>query len=209
MTKLLALPVVLAMLGGCATHLPVANGPASPTPVAQAVSQAVVANSLMGGNKSVAITIAPPKEGGFQVQTVQHHWTSADIFQYTASLKVWNGTAYVDFTTPLSVTIPQKGTAPKTQAVFTNLKQGQKYQVELIAQGNNGGTAAAATLNGNSATTQVFDFTATQDVEDTLSGTLTITFDSVSFSGTGTATVGTPSDGTYTNPTAAESGAAQ
>jgi hypothetical protein len=209
MKKLFILPLLVLLSAGCGA-LPVANGPATMAPAANAASgQSVVADSLMGGNKSVAIMIAPPKESGFKVQTVQHHWTADDIYQYTANLKVWNGTAYVDFATPINVVIPQKGSAPKTSAVFTNLKQGTKYQVKLTAQGDDGGTAATATLNANTDTTSVFDFTATQDVEDTLSATMTIVFDQVAFSGTGTATVGTPSDGTYENPSAAETGTAQ
>lgn len=216
MKKLFALPLLMLLAAGCSAPSPVANGPATVGTAAQAASaQPVVADSHMGGTKTVAVTIAPPKDGafasraGYAVQTVQHHWVAGDIYQYTATLKVWNGTDYVDFTTPMNVVVPQKGTAPKTRAVFTNLKQGTKYRVELRAEGNNGGTAADTVLNAATPTTAVFDFTATQDIEDTLASTLTVTFDQVAFSGTGTATVGTPADGTYQNPTTAEAGAAE
>lgn len=216
MKKIMLLPLILMLSAGCAMKSPVANGPAAVGTAAQAASaQPVVADSRMGGTKTVAVTIAPPKDGafasraGYAVQTVQHHWVADDIYQYTATLKVWNGTDYIDFSTPVQVVVPQKGSAPKTRAVFTNLKQGTKYRVELSAEGNDGGTAADTVLNAGTPTTAVFDFTATQDVEDTLSSTLTVTFDQVAFSGTGTATVGTPADGTYQNPTAAEAGAAE
>lgn len=213
MFKRYLLPCFIVLLAGCSVASPSAHAPGAVT--AADTTGAVVTNSLMGGTKSVAITIAPPQEGAFasqgnyRVMTVQHHWTANDVYQYTANLKLWNGTAYADFTTPLNIVIPQKGTGAKTKAVFTNLSQGQKYQVQLTAQGNDGGTAATSTLDNNTATTSIFDFTATQDVQDTLAATLTVTFDQVAFSGTGTATVGAPPDGTYLNPAAAATGTAQ
>jgi hypothetical protein len=199
----------LLLLGGCAAPSPVSNAPSTMAPASQAAATALVTDSKMGGTKQVSIAIAPPKDGAFRVQTVQHHWVADDIYQYTATLKVWDGSAYVDLATPLSVVVPQKGSSPKTMAVFTNLRQGKKYQIVLTAQGNDGGTAADTELNHNTASTAEFDFSASQDVEDTLSATMNVTFDAVAFSGSGSATITAPADGSYENPTSAESGAAQ
>ena len=199
----------VAMLGlfatACAAPLPLSS-----TQFVEKFGQSsVFANSGEGGNKMATLEIAPPQDGGYQVQAIVHRWVDADIFEYRATLKSWNGTAYVDFATPLTVTVPRKGTAAKTKAVFTNLKQGSKYQVSLVAMGDVGGTAATKALNANTATTAVFDFTAGQDVEDTLAAAMQIAFDTVAFSGTGTATVTTPDEGTYTNPSSPEAGAAE
>lgn len=171
-------------------------------------SESVVKDTGLNGNKAIAVNVIAPKEAGFKTLAAVHKWVENDIFEYRVTLKAWNGTAYADFTTPLTITIPRKGTTPKTKAVFTNLKQGHKYQVSLVAFGDVGGTAATTALN-SAVPTGVFDFTATQDVEDTQSANLQIAFDAVAFSGSGETTVAAPVDGTYTNPADAETGAAQ
>ena len=175
---------------------------------------ALVTDSRQAGDRQAVITLGTPQDAGFGAKafgllTVQHRWVVADIFQYTANLKVWDGAAYVDFATPIDTIIPRKGAEPKTSAVFTNLKQGSKYRVQLTAQGDNGGTSPLTVLNGDTETAAVFDFTAAQDVEDTLTTVLTIVLDQVAFSGTGTGSVATPEEGTYLNPTEAEAGTAQ
>ena len=198
----------LTLLGLLATAC-AAPSPLSDTQLVETFGQsAVFANSNEGGNRTARIEIAAPNEGGYNILAAVHHWVDNDIVEYRATLKAWNGTAYADFATPLQVVVPRKGT-PKNSAVFTNLKQGSKYQVSLQAWGDDGGNTATSQLNADTATTAVFDFTATQDVEDAPSETMTITFDQVAFSGTGTATVSTPADGTYQNPSSAEAGSAQ
>lgn len=209
---------LLAVVGLVA--LTACGQPTAPTVPGTAVSQttnpaAMVTDTHEAGSKNAVIQIGTPADAGFDglkgfgVLAVQHRWIVADIFQYTANLKLWNGSAYVDFATPLNTVIPRKGVDPKTMAVFTNLKQGSKYQVQLTAEGDIGGTAATTTLNANTSTTAVFDFTATQDVEDTLSATMTVVLDQTPFSGTGTGTVATPDEGTYQNTASAEAGTAQ
>ena len=206
MTKqyLLTLSLTALLAAGC-------GAPAMP--LAAAVerfgSQAVVADSGQHGGKTIAIDIAAPTESGFHTLAIVHKWVDADIFEYKAALMAWNGSTYAAFATPIEVTVPRKGVTPKTKAVFTNLKHGAKYQVALTAWGDNGGTAATTSLNTLTPTTAIFDFTAIQDVEDSLSETMQITFDPTAFSGTGTATVATPEDGTYESPTAPENGAAE
>lgn len=211
MFKYAALAMIsLGALSFTGCNAPVPSTSTTPTMGASQADQAtVVKDTGLNGNKAVALEILPPSEGGYHTQAIVHKWVDNDIFEYVATLKVWNGTAYVDFATPLTVTIPRKGLEPKTKAVFTSLKQGSKYQVALVAKGDIGGTAATTTLNGNTATSQVFDFTATQDVEDTLSATMQVVFDAVAFSGSGSATVTAPADGTYANPASPEAGTAQ
>ncbi|HEY9722903.1 MAG TPA: hypothetical protein V6D47_12905 [Oscillatoriaceae cyanobacterium] len=212
--KLLSAVLPLVVLVGCSanpTNVPAPQQAAS-AQASQADVQTVVANTMENGTKSVAITVTPPRVSGYHTAAVVHHWVANDVYQYEATLKVWNSgsSTWDDLATPVTVVIPQKNGTPKTKAVFTNLKQGAKYEVVLVAKGNDGGSAADTILNADdTGNTSVFDFTATQDVEDTASATMTITFDQVAFSGTGTATVSTPEDGTFANPTDAATGTAQ
>lgn len=187
---------------GCAWSAPgVSPHPGEGSP------QTVVANSGQAGDRAITINLLDPAEGGFRTQATVHRWTDADIFQYEVTLKVGDGTTFTDLPTPLQVVVPRKE-SPKTRAVFTNLKQGKAYQVAVIAKGNVGGTAPDVVLNAVPATA-TFDFTATQDVEDTVSADLRVVFDAVAFNGSGSTNLLTPEDGSYRNPTAPESGVAQ
>lgn len=196
----LALGLAVVALAGCATSPALTVLPAQD-------EQAVVGNGPKAGNHAISITLVPPQEAGYQSQATVHRWVDADIFQYEVTLKVKNGGSFVDFATPLTVVVPRKGT-PKTKAVFTHLKQGAIYQASVVAKGNVGGSAASTVLNSTAATA-VFDFSAAQDVEDTLSASMRVTFDAVAFNGNGSANLQTPVDGSYSNPTAPEAGAAQ
>jgi len=201
MVRKLGLALTL-FLGGCAwstAGIPPSQGP-SPT-------DAVVANSGQQGNRAITVNLVAPSEGSFTALSAVHRWVDADIFQYEVSLKVKNGSEFLDFPTPLMVVVPRKDT-PKTRAVFTNLKQGSIYQVQVTAKGNVGGSAPDALLNAVPATA-LFDFAALQDVEDTVSADLRIGFDPVNFNGTGSADLLAPVDGDYLNPTAPETGTAQ
>ncbi len=194
--------LVLALsVAGCAASAPgiAPEHAASPT--------TVVANSGLSGNRAIAVTLQPPRDGGFATQATVHRWVDADIYQYEVTLKVGDGTTFTDLPTPLTVVVPRKD-SPKTRAVFTNLRQGQIYQVSVTAKGNVGGTAADMALNSVPATAR-FDFSAAQDVEDTLSADLRVAFDAVEFNGSGSTTLLPPEDGTYRNPTAPETGTAQ
>ncbi len=198
----LALGAVLTLgLAGCAAPQ------TATTPVSAA--DAITAFTTQGGNRAVSVAMVAPKEAAFQTAATVHRWVEADIFQYEATLKVWNGTSYADLPSPLTVVVPRKGQLPKSRAVFTNLRQGAKYQVVVTARGNVGGTAPTTFLNANTTTATVFDFTAAQDVEDTLSANVQVVFDAVAFNGSGSTTIVPPAEGTYTNPTAPETGAAQ
>lgn len=182
--------------------------PSSRPPVAALdASEAVVADGGAPNGCTAAIQIASADEGTYQTQDTVHRWVNNDIFQYEVTLKYYSGSTWVDFTPALVVIVPRK-VSPKTKAYFTNLKQGRKYQAYLTAKGNIGGSAAATILNSTPATS-IFDFTATNDVQDTLTNNMQIAFDNAPFNGTGTATMLTPLDGGFQNPTATESGVAQ
>jgi predicted small lipoprotein YifL len=202
----------LYVLGGCGQPGPLQAKPADAATQAKFGSQASVVDLGYRGGKTISLELLPPAEQGFKqfgLLAVQHHWTANDIFLYTATLKVWDGTAYAAIGSGVSTTVDPKAAAPQTKAVFTNLKQGKKYQVGIVATGNDGGTAGTTTLNSANPTNVVYDFTATQDVQDTLSSSAAITFDDVSFSGSATTTLTTPSDGAYANPAATEAGSAE
>lgn len=167
----------------------------------------IIANSGQAGNRAIAVTLLAPQDGAYTSQATVHRWVDADIFQYDVTLKAWDGSAFTDLPKPLTVVVPRKQD-PKTRAVFTNLRHGQIYQVSVVAKGNVGGTAPETVLNTAPATA-VFDFTASQDVEDTLSTNLRVVFDAVDFNGSGSTTIEAPEDGTYRNPTEPETGSAQ
>lgn len=156
---------------------------------------------------TAVIRITPVDDGDFLTQDLIHRWVNADIYQYEVTLKYYSGSSYINFVPALTVVVPRK-VSPKTKAYFTNLKQGRRYQAYLTAKGDNGGTAATTVLNTTPATT-LFDFSATNDVQDTLTANMQITFDNAPFDGSGTATMLTPLDGTFQNPVATESGVPQ
>lgn len=176
---------VALLLAGCG------NSPVSPASNADAV---VVDGG--GGDRSISVTILPPQRA---VQAIVHRWAPEDVYEYRVSL--------VGGTNTLTAVVPRKGT-PKSRAVFTHLRQGTRYEVSLTAWGNPGGTAPSTLLN-SVAPTAWFDFSGTQDVEDTATASLGVSFDAVPFDGTGTVTIQDPADGTYQNPTAPETGTAQ
>lgn len=192
--------LVLALcLAGCA---------APPAPSLGGVpADAVFADSGQQGKRAITVTLLTPQEGAFKTQAKVHRWVDADIFQYEVTLKIKSGETFSDLPSPLTVVVPRKGT-PKTKAVFTNLRQGSIYQVSVTAKGNVGGKAPEIPLNAIPATA-LFDFSATQDVEDQPSADLRIVFDAVEFNGGGTTILLPPEDGSYRNPSAPETGSAQ
>lgn len=196
------LGLVLALsVAGCAW------GPGNPPSPGTLAGDAVLADSGQSGSRAISVTLLTPSQGSYLTQGTVHRWEDADIFQYEVTLKVGNGKTFSDLPTPLVVVVPRKGT-PKTKAVFTNLRQGSVYQVSVSAKGNVGGTAPGTLLNSVPATA-LFDFTATQDVQDTLSADLRIGFDAVAFNGSGSTQLLPPVEGTYRNPNAPETGRAE
>ncbi|HEY9765989.1 MAG TPA: hypothetical protein V6C82_06470 [Chroococcales cyanobacterium] len=170
------------------------------------VNNAVFADGGQHGGKSISISLSPPAAGGFRTQAQVHRWVENDIYEYRFALQCESGGTYCDLNPPLSVTLTHKG-SPKSIAVFRNLAQGKKYRVSLAAWGNNGGLAPSKLLN-SSLSFAIFDFTASQDVEDSASASLHVSFDQVEFNGKGNISVGRPSDGDFQNSNLPESGEA-
>ncbi|HEY9722902.1 MAG TPA: hypothetical protein V6D47_12900 [Oscillatoriaceae cyanobacterium] len=157
------------VLGGC--------GSQPPLPVAAPAR-------LQAPERAAATVEIAPR---FAVLSLDHRWQATDIYQYTVSLKVWNGSAYVDLAPAVSVVVPQKSTPAETQAVLSNLKQGARYEVVVQVQGNAGGTAPSQVLNADdTGNTAVLDFTQRQDLENMETVGVSPTLDRVPFSGTAT-----------------------
>lgn len=130
---------------------------------------------------TATLAIVPPH---YTIQSTARRWLATDIYEYDVSLQAWNGTSYADLSPPVTVALPPSGT---TRAVFTHLRRGVRYQARLVIRGNPGGTAPDSVLNAHSTRTPpVFDFSASQDVEDTVSATFQDDLDAVDFSGTAT-----------------------
>jgi hypothetical protein len=171
------LPALLALgLGGCGAFAP---HPLLPGVVSEA-------------DRGLALTIRP----AYQLQTVHHRWVAGDIHQYDVVLRVWNGEAFVELSPAATVVLPQKGTDTKSRAVFTNLKQGVRYQATVLAKGNAGGSAPEHVLNAQAPARFTFDFTSSQDVASTLAHEVLVTLDAVPFSGTFTLAPANPPAGT-------------
>ena len=131
----------------------------------------------------VAVTLhleAP--SAAFRLQGLSHRWVPADIYQYEVTLRSYDENGNPGPNPPVTVVLPQKGTVRST-ARFTALRQGLRYQAEVLAWGNVGGTAPEVVLNGQAATRPEFDLTARQDVGDTHAWSGRVTLDSVPFSG--------------------------
>lgn len=143
--------------------------PGPSRPAAVATTRAVLRIEGPGGERAV--------------QSISHRWQRGDVYRYDVALRRWDGAAYVDLTPPVVVALPQKGT-PSSLAVFTNLRQGERYLAAVTAWGNVGGTAATRILNAREPSRVVLDFSRGQDVERELSLHLSVTLDPVPFSGT-------------------------
>lgn len=180
--------------------------PYPPSPSLSPEDHLVVDAGYKGG-RAIAITLSAVATGGYTNQALVHRWVDNDIYQYEVILKVFDGANFVDLTPALMVVVPRKGPSPKNKVAFTNLKHGKRYQVSVVAKGNPGGTAPAQILNATPSSAQ-FDFTASQDVEDTLSTTVQVALDPVTFNGTGTINAQTPSDGNFLAPANPEQGMA-
>lgn len=142
--------------------------------------------------RGLALTIRP----AYQLQAVTHRWVADDIHQYDVVLRAWNGESFVDLAPAAAVVLPQKGSGARQRAVFTNLKQGVRYQATVLAKGNAGGGAPERVLNAQAPSRLTFDFASPQDVEATLVREVSVTLDATPFSGTFTLAPATPPAGT-------------
>ena len=129
----------------------------------------------------VVMVSAPPP--AVETMAVSRRWQASDIFQYEVSLRRWDGEGFTELEPPLSVVLPQKGER-RQEARFTNLRQGQRYQVDVLAMGNVGGTAPELRLNSETPTRVMVDLSGTQDVASERRERVSVTLDAVPFSGT-------------------------
>lgn len=126
------------------------------------------------------LAIAPPS---FETLGVSRRWQASDIYQYQVSLRRWDGTGFAELSPPVSLLLPQKGEA-RHEARFTNLRHGDRYRVEVLAQGNVGGTAPDGVLNAEVPCRVEFDLAGGQDVESERWQQVSVRLDPVPFSGT-------------------------
>ncbi len=188
---LLVFPLVLA-LAGCAATPPLAAPPV----------QAQAGDAAPASGLSAVLRITTADRGTL---ALSHRWVPTDVYEYRVVL-FGQDVGHAFTVNVANVTVAKN----QSSAVFSNLKANSVYQAQIQAWGNNGGTAATTQLNtGANLATQLYDFSAANDVNTSLSATVNVKLDDQPFSGTGTVTMGTPTPGAYVNPVAAESGTAQ
>ena len=192
------LPTALGFLvvtAACAA--PVATLPSGVT----VPSGAIALDSHQGGTKTALLDLRSASMG-YGVQNVVHIWTAADIYQYDVSLKVQSGNSFVDLSPPVSLVAPvnDPNATPATEVVFDNLSQGNVYEADVTAFGDVG--ASDANVQISNTATALLDFSASQDVQDAIATSVTVTLDPVNFNGTGGVQLTPPSNGTFANPIA-------
>lgn len=130
-----------------------------------------------------------------------HRWVPNDVVQYVVAFKKQVGDNQYEETGYAEVTVPLKGDAPKSTAVFSKVPWGSVYRAFVTAKGNIGGdvNGTLVVLNDVAATAD-FDFTQTQDTPSQVSKSVRVVFNQVLFSGVGSVGIQTPAEGTYANP---------
>lgn len=122
--------------------------------------------SMQEQGKGLSLSIQAPGDGPTAA------WTKADIDLYRIILKDALGTEVS------RVDLPQKVQTPQSTVRFSNLRHGETYTVTVLAMKDE------QVLNSQSPSTESFNFTEAQDVEDQIFRRLSITLDSGTFSGT-------------------------
>lgn len=145
-------------------------------------------------SQDLVVTVSAPPPAveplAIEPRAVSRRWQASDIFQYEVSLRRWDGEGFAELSPPLSVVLPQKGER-RQEARFTNLRQGARYQVDVLAMGNVGGTAPELPLNSETPARVTFDLSGTQDVANARRESVSVTLDPVPFSGSLTLAFGT------------------
>lgn len=113
---------------------------------------------------------------------MSRRWLASDIFQYEVSLRRWDGSGFMELDPPVRLVLPQKGES-KHEARFTNLRAGERYRVDVLAQGNAGGTAPERVLNSETPAAVEFDLGGGPDVESEKRERVGVTLDPVPFAG--------------------------
>lgn len=182
----LAPPVLSLALAACAQAQLL-------TPAGLPIQDVVVNAGAVNGRTAVVSLSA-----AYSLQAAgTHHWAASDVTEYDVDLQVKNGSgSFVEMSPVMSAQLMVSGgVAPK--AVFANLTQGHFYRAFVTAK--SGSTPINAHASADYAD---FDFTATQDVQDTVNDTLTVHLDGVDYSGTDALGFSSPAPGGFANPTA-------
>lgn len=166
MKKLILASIVLSLLSGC--------GQIQPTAFATRALEGneIVRDMGFQGGRSFSIHLAVPQDAR-SIQAVSSFtgWTSKDIYQYDLTLS--------DVTVASSpkalATFPVVCKEGKAKALFTNLKPGLKYQIQVVAKGNKGGTAATTVLNTQMPALGYLDLTSAAPDSGAVELTTTIT----------------------------------
>lgn len=131
--------------------------------------------------RALVVTIVPPLPAA--IEAVTRRWKASDVFQYEVSLRRWDGAGFSDLSPPVDLVLPQKGDRQQ-EARFANLRQGERYRVDVRAMGNVGGTAPERLLNSEVPTAVLVDLSGAQDVESVRREHVTVSLDPVPFEGT-------------------------
>ena len=149
-----------------------------------AVAGCVSAVPAPGGGVSVqdasaVIAVGVGASMGYQSQAIVHRCVAADIVRFDVSL----ADVQAPGTVVASTSVPAQG--GQAEAVFRHLHPGHRYLASILALGNVGASAGMPLhpLNTQTGTTVVLDFSATQNLADSLQATASVTLDSVAFSG--------------------------
>lgn len=202
----LGLVGLLSLIAACSQAAPVT----APATGAAGSASALTMDLGAPNGRTASLSFSPAEARAYQLMApiAAHHWVAADVYEYDVNLQVRGGTAgnytYADLATPVNVSLPTSGAGAKTTAVFNNLAQGQYYRAFVTAKGSPGRVDNSTVMN-HDATADYgdFDFTAAQNVAQSLDDVVTVHFDSVAFNGSGTVTFASPADGAYANPTSA------
>lgn len=135
--------------------------------------------SLLSRELVVTVSAPPP---AVETVAVSRRWQASDIYQYEVSLRRWDGAGFAELVPPVGVVLPQKGER-RHEARFANLRQGARYQVDVQAKGNVGGTAPDVLLNSEVPARVLFDLSGAQDVESVRRENVSVRLDPVPFSG--------------------------
>lgn len=192
-SKAMLLSLSLLVFAGC-VQLP--SGQQLPP----SLESVAVVTALGRGDRTAVIDLGAATQPR-STQAV-HKWTKADITKYVVRLRVQSGAgasaAFRELDPAVAVDVPQ-GEGGKTKAAFRGLSQGRYYRAYVEAWGHEAGTDRPdVQLNTQDAWAFVdFDFTGEQDVEDSATGSVRVTFDPVGFEGRAGVTFEDPGDGAY------------
>lgn len=137
------------------------------------------------------------------VQALVHRWMKTDIVRYDILLQeVRNPDAGDDRFRQVGSTVTVDPT--KAGVKFTGLPHGKRYRVYVKVMGNQGGDASRTLrqMNADSYQTEgegyvVYDFTASNDIQNNQKRTIRLKLDAKSFSGTGDMAIVGPEDGEF------------